>query len=115
MALSCTPESLAVASSCFNCVPDGDKLNLVIYLLQQQIPSMATLTANQLAIAAKQFQAIPDGLKWNVIIYLLCSGAGGGGGSTCGNYGGAKPPASAAPSSGCGSVIDTSNARIWWY
>ena len=67
---ACSPADLIEASRCFACIPDGMQMQVIIYLLNEQLP--APLTVKELLAAAPCGECIPDGLKPQVISYLLC-------------------------------------------
>src|SRR5690348_9360141 len=111
MALDCTPGGLNQGAKCIECLTHKQLLAAMVYLLCTQ--NNMNCTPASLMAGAKCIMCLTEKQLIAAMVYLQCTG--GGGGVPCGNYGGAKPPASAAPSGGCGPVIDTSNGRVWWY
>ena len=94
-----TPQQVASAAVCYDCIPAGYRESVMIYLLAQIASN--TMTPTELAAAAVCYDCIPAGYRLSVIIYLLAQisagGGAGGGGVTCG----ATDPV-AAPSGSCG-------------
>lgn len=54
---------------CNSCIPKGEQLPVIIYLLQQLAEN--TMTPNELMAAAKCNRCIPVGEQLPVVIYLL--------------------------------------------
>lgn len=78
--MALTPQQLADASRCFDCIPVGMRDAVIIYLLNQ-LANMAT--PQQLVDASRCYDCIPAGLRSAVIVYLqdaILAGGGGGGG-----------------------------------
>lgn len=73
-------ETLMVGSRCVDCIPDGKRTDVIIYLLA----TMANVTLDPQALmeASKCVTCIPEGRKLDVVIYLLLQGAIAGGGTT---------------------------------
>jgi len=67
---STDPETLSLASKCFICIPEGKKLDVVMYLLTQLAGS--TTDPNTLMTLSKDFQGVPDERKLDIIAYLSC-------------------------------------------
>lgn len=69
---SCDPNSITKAATCFQCIPDGERKAVELYILAVAA-GLATDKNGVEAIskAAKNFQAIPEGLRDVVQIYLL--------------------------------------------
>jgi len=77
MAVSCSSNDLLNNSVCLECIPDGLKDDVVIYLLCQ----IAGITPdpNALIAASVQFQSLPKGIKQEIIAYLTCQAANAAG------------------------------------
>ncbi len=105
-------------TKCFVCLPPGMwqllKLGLLKQILLASDP-MADTSATALLAAAKCYECLPPGM-WQLIELGLLQqivdggGAGGGGGVTCG----AGAPV-AAPASGCGAYVNTSDGSLFLY
>ncbi len=70
MSISCEPEYLAEQAACFQCVPDGRKLDLLIYLFAHI--GAVTTDPEVLLGLSKCFTCIPPGKKLDVLLYLAC-------------------------------------------
>lgn len=92
--MTCDPERLSVLSAPFKAVPEGNKLNILIYVFS--LIANVTTDPQKLSQLAKCFQCIPDGNKMNVLLYLACNFQGGGTGATC-VTGGNTPPVGVPP------------------
>jgi hypothetical protein len=105
-----TPQQVASAAVCYDCIPQGYRESAMIYLLAQIAGS--TMTPSELAAAAVCYDCIPTGYRLSVIVYLLAQiaagGAAGGGGVTCG----AVDPV-AAPSGSCALYYNTSSGALF--
>lgn len=110
--MASTPQQLIDNARCLDCISDGQKLSVLIYLFATiaGVPAdPQTLVANAACID----NCIPPGMRMSVLISLADTIAGGGGASdqvTCG----AGAPVT-APSSGCGIYYDTSNDAVYIY
>ncbi len=95
MSVSCEPEYLATQASCFQCVPPGNKLDLLIYLFA----SIAEVNADPQTLAnlSKCYVCIPPGNKLDILIYLACQIVNEGGATKACIIGGVGPPAIAVP------------------
>lgn len=67
---STDPEALSLASKCFICIPEGRKLDVVIYLLAHLAGT--STDPNTLMNLSKLFQGVPDDRKLDIIAYLSC-------------------------------------------
>ena len=63
------PNSLMQGAKCYSCIPDGMKLDVLIYLFAEALESGQTI--NQLLEGAKCYQCIPRGMQMPVLIYML--------------------------------------------
>lgn len=95
MAISCSADSLAINAKGFSGIPEGRKLDVLIWLFA----TIAQVTTNpsQLMQLAK-CMCIQPGRQMDVLIYLACQivNNGGGSGAVC-IIGGVGPPAVAVP------------------
>lgn len=94
MAIPCDSESLSLSAKCFQCIPDGRKLDVLIYLFTQV--AKVTTDPELLVNLSKCLVCIPSGRKLDVLIYVACQIAQGGGGGTC-VTGGNSPPVGVPP------------------
>lgn len=67
---STDPEVLSLASKCFICIPEGRKLDVVIYILTQLAGS--STDPDVLMAQSKLFHGVPDQRKLDIIAYLSC-------------------------------------------
>ena len=93
MSVSCDPGYLANQSACFTCIPEGNKLNILIYLFATI--GAVTTDPETLANLSKCFVCIPPGKKMDVLLYLACQLANESA-KVC-ILGGTGPPAVAVP------------------
>lgn len=70
MPVSCEPKELMESAKCYETIPMGKQMEVMIYLLNQ-ISGM-DLTPKQLMEEAKCFETIPPSKQQEVIAYLLC-------------------------------------------
>jgi len=89
-----TPQQVASAAACYDCIPQGYRESVMIYLLAQIASN--TMTPSELAAAAVCYDCIPAGYRLSVIIYLLAQvaagGGAGGGGVVCADTDPVDPP-----------------------
>lgn len=76
-----TSAELVESSRCFDqCIPDGAKLGVLIYLAMTQ--AGLSMTATELLEASKCYdQCVPDGAKAAALMYLYENGGSGGTGT----------------------------------
>jgi hypothetical protein len=106
-----SPDQIAAAARCFDCIPPGYRETAIIYLLGEiaGVTDPATIVEN-----AKCYDCIPAGFRLSAIVYLLdaivAGGGIGGAGVTCGTTDPVDPP-----SGSCGLYYrtDTGALFIW--
>jgi hypothetical protein len=93
MAISTDPNVLAALATCYRCIPEGDKMDVLIAIFAE-IAGLSGLTASELMELAKCYCGIPEGSEGGVALYLLDQIANGGGPTPgdCGNLEGAGDP-----------------------
>ena len=92
MAISADPNELAALSSCYACIDEGDKANVLILILAT-LAGLEGETPSELMEAAKCYCGIPEGDQAGIATYLLDAIANGGSGpTTCENVEGAGDP-----------------------
>jgi len=70
MPATCTPEALAEAAKCFECLDEKSQLGIQTYLLA--VIAGGSTDPNVLAAAAKKFQGVSDRGLLAIQDYLLC-------------------------------------------
>lgn len=112
MAVTCDPNTLAVAAKCFNgyspLVLRAIRLRLLCAMLNGE--SM-TCDPNTLAVAAKCFIPVDAGTLEAVETYLLCQVAAGGGGGVSSGHG--VPTSTPASSAALYYDLDTGILYQW--
>jgi len=93
MSVSCEPEDIATQATCFQCIPDGRKLDVLIWLFANI--AEVTFDPQSLANASRCFVCIPD--KMSALIYLACQIVNEGGATKACILGGVGPPLMAVP------------------
>jgi hypothetical protein len=91
--MNCDPAFLSKAATAFEGVPEGRKLDILIYIYAQL--SMITTDPAALMNLSKCFTCIPPGRKMDVLIYAACNSSGGAT-ATC-IIGGVGPPVGVPP------------------
>ncbi len=71
MPISCDPDVLAEASSCYNCIT-GQQIDAVKIYLLAVTAGLEGLTPQELVTAAKCYYCIPESMQKPVQNYLLC-------------------------------------------
>lgn len=77
MSVSCDPQDIATQATCFQCIPEGRKLDALIYLFE--LVAEVNLTPEQLMELSKCFVCIPPGRKLDVLNYIACQILNSGG------------------------------------
>ena len=95
MSVNCDPQAIATEATCFQCIPDGRKLDLLIYLFRGI--ANVNLTPEQLMELSKCFVCVPPGRKLDVLNYLACQILNAGGTAKVCILGGVGAPAMAVP------------------
>lgn len=70
MPISCEPKDLMEAAKCYETIPTGKQMEVMIYLLNSI--SGLNQTPKELMEASKCFETIPPGKQMEVMAYLLC-------------------------------------------
>lgn len=95
MSVSCEPQDIINEAACFQCVPEGRKLDLLIYLFV--LVAQVNLTPEQLMDLSKCFVCVPPGRKLDVLNYLACQILNSGGTAKVCILGGVGAPAIPVP------------------
>lgn len=96
----------------FQKVPDGRKLDVLIYLFTQV--AAVTTDPETLMANAKAFQKIPEGAKMNVLLWIACNITGGSGGSGATIFTAAAGVAPVAAPTSTGQIaVNKSTNDVW--
>ena len=71
MPISCDPDALAEASTCYNCI-SGQQVDAVKIYLLAVTAGLEGMTPTELMAAAKCYTCIPKDMQKAVQNYLLC-------------------------------------------
>lgn len=93
MAIPTDPNVLAALSACYACIPEGDRGQVLIYILAEAA-GLTGITAEELMAASKCYCGIPEGDQPGIFNYLMTQIANGGGGppTECENVEGVGDP-----------------------
>ncbi len=70
MAISCDPQALVTATSCYSCLSDVTQMQIQTYLLA--LIAGVTTDPNALAALARGFQGLDPLPAQQIQVYLLC-------------------------------------------
>lgn len=109
--MASTPQRLSTASQCYECIPPGLQLGVLIYEFAI-IAGMAT-DPQTLMTAAKCMECIPQGQQMPVLISLADKIASGGTGSSCLLCGSVDPVA--IPACTCAIYYRPDTGKFWYW